>query len=398
MTMTRFGVLALGVATVIGCGSAMAAAPGSNAPIATYWMDVATQSGIGAGSRGMDPAQMMAMMSGGGGLSHMLNLRLASKTRAPAAPQADHLVPAGLMMGPSLPLVTPAGATPEPAPTGMPRNWQQPKGRMLIYWGCGEHVAAGEPTVIDFSKMQPGKMPPAMAAMASMARVVSGPHSAPGFGQWPNQRDARQVPVQGSLVGAHRVQANYAPTIGFSLGAGQDFMPALGLREAGALPSGASRLTWNPAPTATGYALMMFGSNSSGDVVMWSSGNRAQMPPMDYLSPAEVRRLIASGAVLAPTITQCILPAEVASASPEGMVQAIGYGPEANFSDNPRAPIWATKVRFKTMASLMRGMGDMEGMNDGDDPRARQPHTQPQRQPRKRRGIGLGEILNAIPH
>ena len=60
---------------------------------------------------------------------------------------------------------------------------------MLIYWGCGEHVGAGQPTVIDFAKVAAGQMPPGMAAMAGMAHVVRRPSSAPGFGEWPNRKD-----------------------------------------------------------------------------------------------------------------------------------------------------------------------------------------------------------------
>ena len=284
--MNRIGLVAA-AAVVVGAAPAAKDPP----PIANYWMDVATQSGMGAGMTG---AQMMSMMSGGGGaVMHSLDLRLASKDRPAAAPQADHLIPPGLQMGASLPLVTPVREAAPPATPGMPM--QQPKGRMLIYWGCGEHVSAGQPTVIDFSKMTPGKVPPGMAAMASMAHVVSGPSGAPGFGRWPNDRDSRQVPASGSLLGAHQVQGNYSPPIAFSLGAGQDFMPGLALREAGTLPSGADRLMWQPAAQATGYALAMFGSNGGGDVVMWSSARSASMAAMDYLAPAEVRRLIAAG-------------------------------------------------------------------------------------------------------
>ncbi|HEY8591847.1 MAG TPA: hypothetical protein VIL42_03160 [Sphingomicrobium sp.] len=390
--MNKLGVLAAGVSAAVLVGAAPAGKPA--APTATYWMDVTTQSGMGAGmGQHMNAAQMMRMMNGGGGAIRSLDLRLASKTKPAAAPQADHLIPQALMMGASLPLLTPVRTAPEPAPTSMPTGWTQPKGRMLIYWGCGEHAGANQPTIIDFAKMQPGKMPPGMAAMASMAKTVSAPTSAAGFGQWPNERDSRQVPVQGSLIGAHKIQANYSPPIAFSLGAGQDFMPALGLREAGALPSGAMRLTWNPAPTATGYALAMFGANAAGEVIMWSSANKAQMAAMDYLSPSEVKRQIAAGTVLPPSTTQCILPAEVAAASPQGMVQGIGYGPEANFSDDPKAPKWATKVRFKTSASLIRGMGDMmQGSAMGEQ-------GQPQQQPakKKRRGLGIGDLINAIP-
>jgi hypothetical protein len=230
-----------------------------------------------------------------------------------------------------------------------------------------------------------------------MAHVQSGPTSAPGFGRWPNDRDRRPVPVSGSLIGAHKVQANYAPAIAFSLAAGQDFMPALGLREAGAMPSGASRLAWQPASSATGYALTMFGSNGNGDVIMWSSAKSAQMPAMDYLAPGEVKRLVAAGSVLAPSTDQCMIPAEVAAASPQGMVMMIGYGPEADFSDRPKLPTWTTKVRYKTTASLMRGMSAMMG-NYGGQAEADEPAQAPQQQPKKRRGLGIGDLLGAIPH
>jgi hypothetical protein len=195
------------------------------------------------------------------------------------------------------------------------------------------------------------------------------------------------------------VQANYAPPIDFALGADRDFMPGLGLTEAGTLPSGAARLAWRPAPQATGYALAMFGSSGGGDIVMWSSAKSASMATMDYLAPAEVKRLIAAGAVLAPSTSQCLLPAEVAAAVPAGMVTIIGYGPEAGFADSPKAPKWTVKVRFKTTASLMRGMSQMMGAGD-DGEAAQQPPAQ-QPQPRKKKRFGLGDVLGGaipIPH
>jgi hypothetical protein len=338
-------------------------------------------------------SQIMGMMNGGGSaVMHTLDLRLASRDRPAGAPQADHMIPLGLQMGASLPLVTPAVVKEEPV-TGIPGQFQRPKGRMLIYWGCGEHAGPGQPTIVDFSKIAAGQVPPGMAAMAGMAHAVSGPTSAPGFGRWPNPRDSRAVPAAGSLIGAHKVEGNYSPPIGFSLGAGQDFMPGLGLHEAGTLPSGADRLMWQQAPTATGYALAMFGSNGD-DVVMWSSAKSAAMPALDYLSPAEVRRLIGTGAVLAPSASECVLPAEVAAASPTGMVTMVGYGPEADFADSPKAPKWTTKVRFKTSASLIRGMGGMMG---GDESEAQQP----QEQPKKKKRPGFGGLLGGsipIPH
>ena len=402
--MNRTSVLAAGVSAAVLGATAIAAAPAKDPPpVANYWMDVATSSGMGAGlSPGGRPdvGQMMAMMNGGQPAAvHTLDLRLASKDKA-AAPKADHLIPPGLDMGASLPLVTPVREE-TPRTAGMPAQWQQPKGRMLIYWGCGEHVSQGQPTVIDYSKMTPGKAPPGMAALASMAHVVSGPTSAPGFGRWPNDQDSRAVPAAGSLVGAHKVEGNYSPPIAFSLAAGQDFMPALGLREAGALSSGATRLVWQASPRATGYALAMFGASGNGDMIMWTSAKSAAMPALDYLAPSEVKRLVAAGAVLPPSASECVLPAEVAAAVPMGMVMGIGYGPEVFFSEKPKAPKWTARVRYKTTGSVMRGMaammgGGMAASGDSDEPQSQQPQPK-----KKKRGFGLGDLLGGavpVPH
>jgi hypothetical protein len=385
--MSKISILAAGVCAAA-LGAAVFAAPAAPPPIANYWVDAATTSGFGAGmmSAGGRPnmSQMMNMMSGNApSYAHTLELRLASKTKAPAAPAANHLIPPGLQMGPSLPLVTPPAAKPVKETYGMPPGYEKPKGRMLIYWGCGEHAGAGQQTIIDFAKVAAGQVPPGMAAMANVARMANVPRSAPGYGEWPNTRDSRPVPASGSLIGAHKIEGNYSPPIGFTLG--QDFMPALNLREAGAMPSGAVRLGWTPAPTATGYALTMFGAAQNGDVLVWSSSKSASMAPaLDYLPPAEVKRLVGTGHVLAPTTNQCVLPAEVAKASPSGMIMMIGYGPEAYFAEAPKAPKWTTKVRFKSTASMMLGMPDMGQAGDRSTPQ--------QQQPKKKR-FGIGDVL-----
>ena len=286
------------ISVVMGAALVMGAAPPPG-PQANYWMDVATTSGMAMGMTrgGTQPsmAQIQAMMHGGGAAQHSLNLYLASKTKPAAAPQAQHLIPPGMQMGASLPLVAPPPTAPERPVSG---EFQRPHGRMLIYWGCGEHSGAGQPTVVDFAKIAPGQMPPGFASMVSAIHAAQPPRAgqSAGFGEWPNDRDSRPVPASASLIGAHKVEGNYSPPIGFSLAAGQDFMPALGLREAGASPSGAAPLAWTPAPQATGYALSMFGGTESGDVIVWTSASKASaFPNMDYLSPSQVKSLIASG-------------------------------------------------------------------------------------------------------
>jgi hypothetical protein len=176
-------------------------------------------------------------------------------------------------------------------------------------------------------------------------------------------------------------------------------MPGLGLREAGTMPSGADRLQWTPAAQATGYALAMFGAAQNGDMIIWTSAKSASLAPaFDYETPAEVKQLIASGAALPPSTSECVLPAEVARAVPQGMVMGIGYGPEAYFADSPKAPKWTARVRYKTTAMLMRGMGDMSGGDDGGYAEQQQPQQPPQQQPPRKRRIGIGDLLGAIPH
>lgn len=403
MNWTRTSVAA--AASALALISAAYAAPAKKAappagsstpPIATYWMDVSTQSGIGPGMMGggrPNIGAMMSMMNGGGGAaSHLLFLRLASRTPATGAPHGNHLIPPGLDMGASLPLVAPDRAT--PTATG-DMSFERPRGRMLVYWGCGDHAGGGQPLTIEFAQLASGNAPENVRRLGEMMGHMrghagrSGPTSAPGFGEWPNRDDSRAVPAGASLIGAHRVEANYAPTMAFSLG--QDFMAPMELGDAGAAASGADLMRWNRVPAATGYALAMFGANGGGDVIMWSSARSAAFAALDYLSPAEVARAIADGNALSPATTECLIPAEVAHAVPAGMVMGIAYGPELHFADAPRNPKWAVTVRYKSNASVMRGMGEGMGPGmgeNGDD--------QGQRAPRPKKHKGLGDLLGGM--
>jgi hypothetical protein len=137
---------------------------------------------------------------------------------------------------------------------------------------------------------------------------------------------------------------------------------------------------------------------------MWSSASKAAMPALDYLAPSEVKRLITAGAVLPPSTSQCLLPAEVAAAVPAGMVTMIGYGPEAYFAEKPKAPTWTSRVRYKTTASLMHGMGAMMGGMGGQgmNPNAATADPQQAQQPpKKKKKFGIGDLLGGalpVPH
>ena len=331
-------------------------------PIAQYWMSVETSAGMSIpGMGGM--AGIMAGMAGGQQQQsgRKLGLQLASQ-RPADAPSAAHDIPTGMNMGPSLPLLTPrAASSPERTERDMPEGMERPKGRMLIYWGCGEAVRAGQPVVIDFARMSQGQMPSGFVSR----RVAAGaPPSGRTTGLWPNQQDSKAVPDSASLTGDHSIRGNYTPDIRFALGNGQDFMERVELSPS-LSGSGAAAVRWNALNTATGYFATVFGSDGN-DTIFWSSSDVQESGGMlmDYVPPAEVARLIREKVVMPAQTTECSVPAEVVKKSGTPFLNFIAYGPEANFAQPPRPqdPQWAVKVRFKSTASTLLGdMGDSRG-------------------------------------
>ena len=309
----------------------------------------------------------MAGMGMGGGETKTLTLQLGSTQGPSGAPEAAHYVPAALGAGPSLPLATPTVRPSEPVEesSGPPQMTQRPRGRMLIYWGCGEHAQG--PITIDFAKIGPGSPMPSIPMIAASAGRPPSAGRYASYGQWPNEQARTTVPPNGSLVGDHTIRGNYSPDIHFALGPNQDFLGPLQIVSRDPTPAGATRVAWQAVPGATGYYAWLFGAQDRGEtVVVWSSGNAASMMGAltDYLPPGEVRRLVAQGAVMSPDTTSCVVPSEVIKASPFGMLSMIAYGEETDFADPPR-PVragvpwnlrWTVKVRRKSTTTAMLGM------------------------------------------
>ncbi len=239
-------------------GGALAAGPAmtqSGGTVARYTLDAGTISGMGAlgrpgGPRGNSVAAAMAMMRGGASnaRAHELVLHLGTTRAATGTPKAEHALPSTARFGPLLPLWTPPPSRPAPLTTG---PMEMPKGRMLLFWGCGEKAAPGQPLVLDFSKMAKGQVPPGLYAqalnIAEEWRVTQA--NSKTYGEWPHSSDAQTVPSNGSLLGAHKVAGNYTPDINFTLD--QDFMAPIALTSR-PLPSGAYAMSWNAVPAATG--------------------------------------------------------------------------------------------------------------------------------------------------
>jgi hypothetical protein len=395
--------LAAGLAVDVGAQKA-------TGPKARYQMDVTTASGMpgmagmsggeaGAKPRGGLGAMFgggMSAMMGGGGPRYDVELRLGSTLAASGTPAADHFLPSGVGLGPSVPLVTPVSTPVERE--DVPRNFERPKGRMLIFWGCGAKAGPGQPVVIDFAKLAAGQMPPGLfSANVPVDRGVTRANSRT-YGHWPNERGRRaDIPAGATLAGSHRIASNYSPEIKFALN--QDFMSPLQLRTTDL--GQVTNISWNAIPAATGYYAHGIGFSAgkrgaSNDIVWWTSASRQEFfgGLTEWLAPPVVQRLIGERVVMPPTQTQCQIPAEVKAAGGEMMMLSMyAYGPEASFAFPPRPanpklawnPEWTARVRFRSVSSKIVGMPDMDEAMSGEDSRQR---------PAKKCKGGFGGLLS----
>ena len=400
----------LAVVAAAGLAGSAASQPAPAGPVATYWMSAQTTSGFTMGGMGARPSpqQMMGMMSGRGGASqynHTLILQLGSQRRAPGEPSAEHLPPPDLAAGRSLPLVTPRQAVERDETPAMPREYQQPRGKMLIYWGCGDHARPGQPLTIDFAQMTQGQLPPGLAAITRGMGVTPmrppSPSRSATYGEWPNEQGRTTVPAEGSLAGDHVVRGNYTPEIHFSLTAAQDFLPPLTITTNETTQAGSSMLAWRPLDGADAFLATLMGGGRNDTMVMWTSSEvqSSVFALPDYLSNSDITRLVGARALMSPQTTSCLIPKEVVESVQGGLVQLVAYAKEANFSYPPRPanpktpwkPEWTVKVRYRSATGAMLGMPDMGGMGGmgamgGQQRRYGQP---PQQQPPRRPGMGI---------
>lgn len=399
MRLWIVGTSAVAVAGVAGLALAQAQGPARLGPppggTVSYRVKADTMSGFGAGmmnARG-GLGMLGAMMRGGmsENASHRsLWLELGSNRPPSGAPSGEHLPPAGLGLGPAIPLLTPrpSGAG-QPTQNGGAAQMERPEGRLLIFWGCGAATRPGQPVVIDFAKMY-DQLSPQMRAMAQ-SRMMQGMRGGSGIdpsgsaargrggfatiGEWPNDRLRRTVPAQASLVGDHLVKATYSPDIRFTMAPGQDFLAPLQVTRTGKAPS-AIALAWNAVPNALGYSAMAIGGGRDKTIVMWSSSEvRDGQQPDDFATADQVARMVQAKTVLAPSTTQCAIPAEAARQMGEGgLLTMTAYGPTHSFSFPPRpsralaswAPDWVTRIATRSTHVSLLGMPG--GMGEDGDP------------------------------
>jgi hypothetical protein len=323
----------------------------------------------------------------------------------PGGAAAD-AVPAGLRLGDSLPLLAPKPQKDEPVDRAPQFGGKPPDAaaRILIYWGCGTEVRAGQPRVFEVSSKD-GKVK-VSGSMEGRYVPDRDPRTGPDTALWPNDKDRRSVPEGASIAGDHRITGDRVPeSLKFALGRDQDFMPKIALTHSGDLAAGQT-WRWQPVASARGYFLHAMGMQ--GDtLVLWSSSETpdAGMGVVDYLPNATVDKWIREKVLLAPTAASCAIPKGIFAGrdgqAAGGMLQMIAYGPETNLSWPPKPkdpkiawdPEWNVRVRTKSTATAMLGMdfgaAMQEGGEDGDARREQAPEQSQEKPTMKKLLKGL---------
>ena len=353
-------------------------------PQAQAWIDVATFAGLGlpmGGAAGANPMAMIGSLFGGGagrkvsfgmtqggGAGRYVDVTLHSNLQ-PALAEATQDVPPSFM-SPALKLVAPREAPAAPVresddevvPAQEP---DRPQGRILLYWGCGDMVRPGQPRVVDFANASAADLAQVFQSRRATQR---GAHAAAGRPHWPNATDGRALPDGASLAGAHAFSGSGVPEgFRFTIPAAQDLMPPLQLQQAD--QGGAIALSWAAQPNARAFFVAGMGARAQNEMVIWTSSELpdAGFGLIDYQTNAAVDRWLREKVLLPPSTTRCTVPKGV-FAGEGAMLRAIAYGHELNLAHPPRPadpkvpwePVWALKLRVKSVASVMVGMPSME--------------------------------------
>ncbi len=324
-----------------------------------------------------------------------------------ALTEATQGIPPVMNLGDTLKLVAPVPDKPvasEPVDERVIEpTYEKPKGKMSVYWGCGETIRPGQPRTLDVSKASIedyGKF------FISRGSTTRGARSQPGHPAWPNKVDDRKVPDNASLVGAHTFTGNGIPeSFKVSLGAAQDLMAAIELNQQ--KKDGSVMLDWKTIPHARGYFITAMGGKADGkgsrdefEMVIWTS---SELPDMgfglvDYQSNANIDKWLKEKIILPASTTTCAVPKGIFDEQGAGMLRMIAYGSEAFFAHPPRPtdpkiawePDWQTKVRVKsTFSSMLGGMGDSGERKRGREKTEEQP-------PKEEKKIKPTDILKGL--
>jgi hypothetical protein len=388
-------------------------------PVAQGWIDVATFSGMGFGP-GMMNATLGSLMGGGnqnakaefgytetGTAGRWMDVTLYTSRNTSLA-EALQAVPAATQLAPTLKLQTPEKPKPPPPVQGdeEPAEWnyEPPKGKLVMYWGCSETVRPGQPKIVDLSTATVGELSKFFESRRATQR---GAHATFGRPVWPSKDDKRALPAGASIAGQHVFTGDGVPeSFNFTIPAAQDVMPEIQVRQQ--KTANALQLSWNAIPHARAYFLGSMGALPDGEdgFMIWTS---SELPEsgfglFDYQTNRAVDGWLKDKVLLAPTVTTCAVPNAAAG---QGMLRAIAYGSELNLAHPPRPtdpkvawePDWNLKVRVKSMSTTMMGMeGEMPTMGAAPSApdEAAAPEATPSEEPKKKKKFNPFEVIKDV--
>lgn len=430
--------LVLAATTAAVCGALSVATPAvaqqANAPV-QYWIDLATYSMMGMEEMPDMPAGMLGGMMGHraatgrdgkqatgiGNFGHTKHINMGRwmdtalfTQRKPGGTEATHQIPSGATVGaaPLQLLTPPRDALPGREETDYP---ERPKGRLLFYWGCGSQVRAGQPRVLDFSKLGQTDYTNFMQGRSVPDR---GARAEPGHAIWPNERQNSRVARTASLAGEHTLTGDGVPAnMRFSLGQQADFMPGLQVSAPGQLTE-SIRISWQPVANARAYLMVaMSGTENRGgtaEAVFWSSSELPEsgMGLLNYASNGNVDKWLAERVLLPTSQTHCEIPAGIFAKSDGAALQSIAYGHETHIVHPPRpanpkapwAPEWAVQVRTKSLSMTSLGEERASGGRGRTEQRSspRAAEQRPAESEKPAGGLipglpsGVGDVLKGI--
>lgn len=327
--------------------------------------------------------------------------------------EATQTLPSGMNLGESLKLVAPVPDKPVAStPTDdspVEPSYEKPKGKISLYWGCGETIRAGQPRTIDVAN---ASLDDYAKFFVARGKTTKGARSQPGFPAWPNKDDDRKVPETASLVGQHNFVGSGIPdSFKLNLAEAQDLMPSIELSQT--KNEGSVRLEWKSIAQARGYFISVLGGQASGgqtnatkssgdkssndksssdksssaegaELVIWTSSELVDFGfgLTDYQPNADVDKWVHEKVILPPSVTKCEVPKGIFGERGGGILRMIAYGAETVFVHPPRPTDpkvtweqeWQAKVRLKsTTTSILGGMGDAETRKKDKEEKKKKP-------------------------
>jgi len=425
----RSFALAFGVLACLAAAGVRAAEPAVRQvvkpPVAQAWIDVATFSGLPMGGgmgEGLMNATLGSLMGGKSGKAEFGNTQVGVAgrwmdvtlytSRNPSLAEALQSVPTVTQLAPTLQLQTPDKPKPLATEKGEdePEEWdyEPPKGKLIMYWGCSETVRPGQPKIVNLETATLGELAKFFESRRATQR---GTHAAVGRPVWPSKTDKRALPAGASIAGAHAFTGSGVPeSFKFTIPPGQDLMPELNVRQTD--KGGHVLLEWNAIPTARAYFLGTMGGREGEEatLVLWTS---SELPDsgfglFDYQTNKAVDQWLGQKVLLSPATTRCAVPKDAAG---QGMLRAIAFGNELNMAYPPRPtdpkiawePDWNIKIRVKSMSTTMMGMegsgmggvdtAGEEEMSDAPAPEGEAGTDPATEEPKKKKKFGAFEAL-----